>query len=336
MRREPTFSVVLPNYNHAHYIGEALTAIVEQSIKPNEVIVIDVASTDNSVDVIQEFVRRWPFVRFLQNQKNKGVVFTLNRGLQLATGEYVLFTAADDKILPGFFDKSLALLKAHPSASLCSTLSVLTDVELRRLGRLPAEPPISSARYIGPAEALKLFRHSDSWIMGNATIYRTDALREGGGFREELGSFCDGFTSRMLALRHGACFIPEELAVWRRSPSGFATSTGRKPEAVEKIIADTRALMLGPYAALFPKDYVESWTKRTRHDTALGAVESGDLDALRSALGSLSAADQIFLKVYSRLGPAQKWAAKLYLLLRFKPETLGAVILGKLGLRERR
>ena len=335
MRREPTLSVVLPNYNHAHFIGEALTAIAEQSIQPNEVVVIDDASTDDSVEVVQEFVKRRPVVRLLRNPKNSGVVSAMNRGLGMATGDYIYLAAADDKILPGFFEKSIALLQAHPRASLCSALSVLADVDLRRLGRLPAEPPFPDARFIEPAEILARLRHGESWFMGNTTIYRTEALRESGGFREELGPFADGFASRALALRHGACFIPEELAVWRRSPSGFATSTSRKPEAVEKIIAGARALMLGPYAALFPSDYVESWTKTARHDAALGAVEGGDLDALRGALGPLSAADRLFLKAYPRLGPARIGAAKLYLLLKFKPKTLGPTILGKLGLRAR-
>jgi glycosyltransferase involved in cell wall biosynthesis len=61
-----TISVVLPNYNHAEYIGEALEAILSQSVRPKEVIVVDDNSTDGSIAVIEKFLRRDSIIRLIR------------------------------------------------------------------------------------------------------------------------------------------------------------------------------------------------------------------------------------------------------------------------------
>jgi hypothetical protein len=82
---QKTLSVVISNYNHARYLPVALQAVLSQSCRPMEVIVIDDCSTDNSVEVIEEFVRRDPIIRLYRNEQNQGVIFSTNRGLGLAT-----------------------------------------------------------------------------------------------------------------------------------------------------------------------------------------------------------------------------------------------------------
>ena len=61
-------SVIVPNYNHAQYLPEAVNAILNQSCRPMEVIVIDDCSTDNSVEVIEAFIRQDPIIRLYRNE----------------------------------------------------------------------------------------------------------------------------------------------------------------------------------------------------------------------------------------------------------------------------
>jgi len=131
-----TLSVIMPNYNHGKYIGEALNAILSQSYRPVEVIVIDDASTDNSVEIIQQFARKNSLVRFERNEKNMGVVKTSLKLLNMARGDYIYDAAADDKVLPGLFEKSMNLLERHPNAGLCSALSIRIDEESLNRGLL--------------------------------------------------------------------------------------------------------------------------------------------------------------------------------------------------------
>ena len=102
MKNKGTLSVVMSNYNHSHYIQEALQAILSQSFSPLEVIVIDDGSTDNSVQIIERIAKKNPTVKFYRNVENEGVWHSSNKGAKIATGEYIYFCAADDRVCPGF------------------------------------------------------------------------------------------------------------------------------------------------------------------------------------------------------------------------------------------
>ena len=100
----PSVSVILPNFNHAHYLPQALKATLDQSVKPKEIIVIDDGSTDNSVDVISGFAKDNPSIKLTVNEKNLGVIPSSFIGFQQATGDYMLWSGADDYLLPDFHD----------------------------------------------------------------------------------------------------------------------------------------------------------------------------------------------------------------------------------------
>ena len=102
--------------------------------------------------------------------------------------------------------------------------------------------PMASKSYINPTQSMSWFLRG-SWIMGNTCIYNRKAFIQAGGLREDLGSFSDGFLQMVLALKHGACFIPETLAVWRLSPSGYASSSSRSLEPAMKMWSNVANLM---------------------------------------------------------------------------------------------
>src|SRR5207249_4932927 len=90
--------------------------------------VMDDASTDDSVQVIESFAKRHPIIRLHRNERNLGVVSNINRGVDLALGDYLLTAAADDELVPGFFEKSLRLLGEYPRAGLSCTVGDWREV----------------------------------------------------------------------------------------------------------------------------------------------------------------------------------------------------------------
>lgn len=121
----PLVSVIVPNYNHAHFLRERLDSIYQQTYKNIEVILLDDASSDESVDILEDYVRRYPDnTRLIVNDKNTGKVFVQwNRGLDLAKGEYIWIAESDDYCDKKFLEELLVGLR-HQSVMLSFARSV--------------------------------------------------------------------------------------------------------------------------------------------------------------------------------------------------------------------
>lgn len=254
----------MSNYNHAHYIGDALQALLNQTYHPTEILVIDDASTDNSREIIEQFAKRHPIIHAYRNDRNMGVLHNANRLLKLASCDYVYFASADDKILPGFFEKSMNLLAEYPQAGLCSTLSLIIDKESTNKSLFPTPIIARQECFLSPRESLRILRHHGSWFMGNTTIYHRQRLIDAGGFIPELRAFCDGFISQVIALKHGVCFIPEPLAAWRRMNTGYAATTSANLDTDLEITQHALHLMRTSYKDIFPLDYIKNFGNNWR------------------------------------------------------------------------
>jgi glycosyltransferase involved in cell wall biosynthesis len=94
------------NYNHGRFLPDAVQALLHQRYAFHEIIILDDCSTDNSAEMIEGFASSYPVIKFLRNPRNMGVVHNLNRLIELASGDYICGTAADDVLLPGFNEAS--------------------------------------------------------------------------------------------------------------------------------------------------------------------------------------------------------------------------------------
>lgn len=237
-----TLSILMANYNYAYYVGGALRAILEQSYQPLEVIVIDDGSTDNSVEIIREFERRYPIVRLYCNERNCGVVPTANRALSLASGDYVYCAAADDRVLPGFFEKTMSLLAAHPRAGLCCSDPATFD----HTGIINENPNRWSHGpcYMSPESLADVLK--GGFIAGHTTIAKRSAMLEFEGFRADLKWACDWFLWLAIGFRYGVCYVPEALASFRRNPGSFSAVGERDREQQAEVLTRLLGIVRSP------------------------------------------------------------------------------------------
>lgn len=105
-----TVSVLIPTFNRAHYLAECLDSILNQTVKPHQVIVIDDGSEDATQEILQPYI---PHVLVLQ-KTNGGKSTALNYGLKYATGEYIWVFDDDDVALPDAIEKRLAVFNVYP------------------------------------------------------------------------------------------------------------------------------------------------------------------------------------------------------------------------------
>jgi glycosyltransferase involved in cell wall biosynthesis len=255
-------SVILTSYNYARFLPAALTALATQTRAPDELIVIDDRSSDGSVEVITSFLGRFANARLVQNPANLGTIANLNRGLELARGTVVYFAAADDIAYPELLRRGMELLDAHPAAALFSARSDVIDDAGNMAGTLATAIPLRRPGFITPEAVARQLMHDDSWLLGNTTLYRRAALATAGGFAAELGSFCDGYVSRLIAARYGACYSPEVLAAWRRHAGGFAWSQTSDLAQAQRLVVAVEQRM-GSEASAFPPGYAHRWARRS-------------------------------------------------------------------------
>ena len=95
MEHRPKVSVLIPTYNYAYCLDEAMQSVLDQTLPDLELIVIDDCSKDNTDDVMQKYLAD-PRIIYMRNEKNLGLVESLNRGLKYAKGEFIARMDADD------------------------------------------------------------------------------------------------------------------------------------------------------------------------------------------------------------------------------------------------
>ncbi len=247
-------SIVIPNYNHAQYLGNALNHALAQTHPACEIIVIDDCSTDNSIKLIKSYMAKSPLIRLIQNHKNMGVIHNINLGLQEAKGTYVLLSAADDWIEPNLLAIASDAFNQAPSAAFFSSAAWYVNEEHPDV-KLPMRMPYPSNQgcFLSPSETKKLLYKLDSWFIGNTTIYNRELAISEGGFDAELGSFTDNFFCRILALKYGCNFDPRRLATWRICQSGFANVHNVDSSKQTIIFNNLKEILLKKYQTLCTK-----------------------------------------------------------------------------------
>lgn len=121
-------SVIMSAYNAEKYVAEAISSILGQTFSDFEFIIIDDASTDNTGNVIKEFLD--DRIILLENDRNVGLTKSLNKGLKIARGKYIIRADADDINLPDRFEKQIEFMEKNPDIMLASC-SMVTFGKMR-------------------------------------------------------------------------------------------------------------------------------------------------------------------------------------------------------------
>jgi glycosyltransferase involved in cell wall biosynthesis len=330
-------SVVLPNFNHARWVGRALKALLAQEQAADEIIVIDDASADDSIAVIERFASEVSTIKVLRNADNSGVNPTLERGLRAARGKYIYFAAADDFVLPGFFETAVRRLDANPDLALFSGEAVLADASTNEpLGMRPAVWPRMNAGRVDPARVQRLLQTTDNWILTGSSVFRRECVLWAGGLDNRLGPFADGMLARKLALKFGFFFEPKPVATWvifSDSHSRSAALDRRKTAHFLGVVPTWIAT-----DPIFPGWYAEAFRNRSRFSACRLVLQRMPLDReFIISVGARSAAESAALEKILVLPDRLARILTLALLwYRLRPIALTALLRTMFAVRMRR
>jgi hypothetical protein len=242
-------SVIIPNFNHSEFIGKAIGSVLAQGDDVAELIVIDDASTDDSVAVIEAALHGHPNARLLRNATNRGTIATLNRGIEEARSDFVLLAAADDIYLPGMLAACLRALELNPDAALvCGTpLIEWSDGSLLRV----LLPFGDAARYVPPDELVRCASRQNVLFFTGAALLRREAILAAGALMPQLRWHADWLLDFVLALRHGFYHLPQDCCVMKYSPHSYSQGRHDWPRQKE-ILRTLIGLLAGRYPDVMP------------------------------------------------------------------------------------
>ncbi len=273
---EPTFSVIIPCYNHARYLAESIESARAQGGGDDvEVIVVDDGSTDRSVDVTAEY----PNVTLVR-QPNAGLPAARNAGVRASRGRFLAFLDADDRLLPNALRAGQAVLESAPDAA----FAVGSFYYIDAAGHVTsAYPPLAVH---GDAYEAML---RQSFIPMHATVlFRREVILEVGGYDESLPA-CEDFDLYLRILRgHGMRQHDALVAAYRRHDANLSRNAQLVVAAAVRVLGkEWRFVRHDDRLRRAFNDGVRFWVTSSANTTlwpaASGAWYLGGWDALRGA-----------------------------------------------------
>ena len=238
-RQALTLAVILTNYNHGATLARALIAITKQERHPDQLIIVDDGSQDNSLEVIEPFLVD-PRVILIRKDKNAGLADAVLTGLEALRSDFVYFAAADDYILPGFFQAAMEAVSRYPDCGMVygRLVSIQGNVQTR-MNLFPEDEMVHSCLLTPKDFFLRYFsRFGPFTNLSPATIHRWSAL-ESINYKTLLKEFdfiLDSFVVQILGGKYPSYFVDADCAVWNWANEGGAIRFFGSPGRVTNFV----------------------------------------------------------------------------------------------------
>jgi hypothetical protein len=223
----------MPVYNAARFVEAAIRSVLAQTFDDFELVVIDDGSSDHSARIVQSFDDQR--IRFVQNERNRGLTPTLNRGLALARGEFVARQDADDLSEPARLERQVAFLDANPEVAVVGSWYTKIGEHGQPLGK--RTPPTDDV-------SVQWAMLSYCPIVHSATTFRRDVIETLGGYDGRFAYAQDFDLWSRVAKRYRLANVPEYLVQYRVvSTSLTATIGDSSGEGARTSLANVRSLL---------------------------------------------------------------------------------------------
>jgi glycosyltransferase involved in cell wall biosynthesis len=177
--------IAIPNYQYGQYIRDCVKSVLQQGVSDLRVLIIDNASTDDSVDVARSLMKIDPRISLRVHEKNLGMHASCNEAADWASGKYFLILCADDILAPDFLRRSIDLMDQNPRASFCYGFEVPFKTK-EPLPQLPRRPQCTARIERGVDFIEARYLEAERRISCGTVLVRTDMQKLAGHYRAEL------------------------------------------------------------------------------------------------------------------------------------------------------
>jgi glycosyltransferase involved in cell wall biosynthesis len=249
----PAVSVIIPTCDAGPFIAGTLASVTCQTIDDFEVIVIDAASSDDTVDIVAAHAERDPRLRFHPLTRRTPPPVTRNIALEHATAPVVALLDADDQMYPDRLERQLHVLRTEPSAVVVGGPLVMVD----HLG-VPTDRVIGEHGRVATDALVRFMLGFGAPTLASALTMRTDVLRAAGGFDED-NPWADDYSLCARLLDHGTMEMLERPVGCYRLHHSQVTKTQADNQRLD--VAILRQRLIGRILGRLPDlATVLTWT----------------------------------------------------------------------------
>ena len=240
-------SLLIPIYNVERYLRECLDSAVVQTLKDIEIICINDGSTDNSPDIIREYMERDSRVKMI-DKANSGYGDSMNRGLEMARGQYVGILESDDFMAPDALEKLVTAAERCNADFAKANFDLYWSKPEERRQLMELFKPQACGKPVHPSDSVDAFSLKPSiW----SAVYRRDFLNQNGiRFLPTPGAaFQDAsFTFKVFALAQTAVYLHDSVLSYRQDNEGSSVNSPNKVHCVNDEYAEIHRWIVEDYA----------------------------------------------------------------------------------------
>lgn len=170
MKKTANVSIIAANYNNGKYLKDFIGSVIESTILPKELIIVDDGSTDKSIEIIETFLS-YDFIRLIKFIRNQGFANALNQGIKASSGKYILRIDPDDIIMSDRLEKQINFLEKNPEIDLVGGNVIYFNSDTGKA--------VSTSNF--PAnhnEILKAYKSGDNGVQHPTVCVKAEVLKK--------------------------------------------------------------------------------------------------------------------------------------------------------------
>ncbi len=223
-------SVIVTSYNHAEFLERRMESLINQTYQNIEILVIDDCSPDHSVEILQRYASN-PKVKLLLREKNCGWVTVSNLGVEMTTGEYVIFANCDDACDSHMIERLVQAMQARPETGIAFCRSLLVDEHDAVLGddftirESSFRSRCADDTLIAGNEMARFLLHSCVIPNLSAALFRRECFSAVGNLSSDYRVCCDWDLFFRVVSRYDVAYIAEPLNYFRQHQTTIRSAT---------------------------------------------------------------------------------------------------------------
>jgi glycosyltransferase involved in cell wall biosynthesis len=215
----PSIDVIVPCYNYGRFLRSCIDSVLSQAGCEVRIVIIDDASTDDSVAIARSLAAEDNRIEVLTHEKNRGHIATYNEGIELLSADYMLLLSSDDMLAPGAFARAIALMEADQTVGFVYGTSlrfaVEADIEAAVSGRMTRPETAMPTVEQGITFIRRFCEIAINSVETATAVVRTSLQKRVGGYRPELPHSGDMEMWLRLAAHAKVGFVPTVQAFTR-------------------------------------------------------------------------------------------------------------------------